>query len=230
MKDYYIFTYGDRIADVYDEWLQAGDSTDAVATLAELAGEGPVLELGIGTGRLALPLMERGLEVHGIDASEAMVAKLGEKPGGQRIPVTLGDFADVGVEAFYSLVFVAANTFFGLLTQEDQLRCFANVASRLEDGGVFVLEAFVPDLTLSDRGQRLGVRSVGLNSLGIVASRHDPLAQTIDGQLIELREEGGGGLCPFAFATPGHLSSTSWPASPACGCGSAGVAGSASPS
>src|SRR3954468_4857255 len=115
MEGYGPATYGDRIADVYDALYEETLDTDrAVETLAELAGDGPVLELAIGTGRLALPLAERGLEVHGVDASEAMVAKLREKPGGDRIPVTMGDFADVPVEGVYSLVFVAFNTLFGL--------------------------------------------------------------------------------------------------------------------
>src|SRR5881409_3770206 len=101
MERYDPSTYGERIAHVYDEWYGEAEflETDAtVAALAELAGGGPVLELAIGTGRVALPLAERGVEVHGIDASQAMVAKLHEKPGGADIPVTMGDFADVAVE------------------------------------------------------------------------------------------------------------------------------------
>src|SRR3954470_24331414 len=116
-EDYGPETYGNRIAAVYDEWYgEAGFlETDAsVELVAELAQGGPVLELAIGTGRLALPLAERGLEVHGVDASEAMVEKLREKPGGDAIPVTIGDFADVGVEGSYSLIFVVFNTLFGL--------------------------------------------------------------------------------------------------------------------
>src|SRR5437764_3548892 len=101
MEGYAPETYGDRIADVYDTIYPGLDTEAAVETLAGLAGGGPVLELAIGTGRLALPLAERGLEVHGIDASEAMVAKLREKPGGEAIPVTMGDFADVGVDGRY---------------------------------------------------------------------------------------------------------------------------------
>jgi SAM-dependent methyltransferase len=139
-------TYGDRWADVYDDWdvTAARDTERTVEVLAELAGSGPVLELAIGTGRVGLPLAERGLEVHGVDASEAMVAKLREKPGGDRIPVTMGDFADVPVEGRFTLVFVVFNTIFGLLTQADQVRCFRNVAERLTDDGRFVIEAFVP--------------------------------------------------------------------------------------
>jgi predicted TPR repeat methyltransferase len=154
MEGYGPETYGDRIADVYDGLYENLDTEGAVETLASLAGDGPVLELAIGTGRLALPLVERGLEVHGIDASEAMVAKLRDKSGGDRVRVTMGDFADVAVDGRYALIFVAFNTLFGLPTQDDQLRCFANVAARLVDSGVFVVEAFFPDLARFDRGQR----------------------------------------------------------------------------
>jgi ubiquinone/menaquinone biosynthesis C-methylase UbiE len=98
MAEYGPATYGDRIADVYETIYPDLDTEGAVERLVELAAGGPALELAIGTGRLALPLVERGIELHGIDASEAMVAKLREKPGGDRIPVTLGDFADVAVD------------------------------------------------------------------------------------------------------------------------------------
>jgi SAM-dependent methyltransferase len=182
MKGYDISTYGDRIADVYDEWHAELDPAEAVALLAELAGAGPVLELAVGTGRIALPLAERGLEVHGIDASEAMVAKLREKPGGDRIPVTVGDFADVEVEGRFSLVFVAFNTFFGLLTQDDQVRCFENVASHLTDDGAFVIEAFVPDVTRFDRGQRVSVLNIEVDSVRIDVGRHNVVAQTVEAQ------------------------------------------------
>jgi SAM-dependent methyltransferase len=149
MEGYDAATYGDRIADVYDNWYDHqswyAETNAAVDALAQLAGSGPVLELAIGTGRIALPLAEKGLEVHGIDSSEAMVEKLREKPGGGDIPVAIGDFADVGVDGRYSLVFVAFNTLFALDTQEEQIRCFRNVAARLADGGVFAVEAFVPE-------------------------------------------------------------------------------------
>ena len=205
MKDYDLSAYGERIADVYDDWLRAVDPTEAVARLAELAGHGSVLELGIGTGRIALPLQERGLEVHGIDASEAMLERLREKPGGERIRTTVGDLADVAVEGAYGLVFVAANTFFGVLTQEDQVRCLRNVEVRLREGGVFVIEAFVPDLARFDPG-RLSVRQVELETVRLEASRHDPVGQTIDGQAIELREHGAR-FFPFRirYAWPSEL-------------------------
>ena len=122
-------TYGERIADVYDDWPRLPATGErAVEFLAAAAGRGPILELGIGTGRLALPLANRGFAVHGIDASPAMVARLRAKPGGDRIPVTLGNFAEMAVSGRFSLVFVAFNTFFGLQSQEDQVRCFNGVA------------------------------------------------------------------------------------------------------
>src|SRR5436309_11087374 len=145
MEDWRPETYGERSAHVYDERVAKLplDTEGAVETLAELAGDGPVLELAVGTGRLAIPLAERGLEVHGIDASEAMVAKLREKPGGDRVQVTMGDFADVGVDVLYRLIFVGFNTFFALESQDEQVRCFENVARRLTDDGVFSIDAFV---------------------------------------------------------------------------------------
>jgi SAM-dependent methyltransferase len=189
MHGYEPSTYGDRIADRYDEWFGLPqDTPDAVAFLAEAAGGGPVLELAIGTGRLGLPLAERGLEVHGIDASEAMLAKLRAKPGGDRIPVTMGDFAEVGVEGSYRLIFVAFNTFFALPTQEDQIRCFANVARHLEPGGAFVIEAFVPDLSRFDRGQRIGAQQVDANSVVLEVSRHDAAEQRTNSMHVVIEE------------------------------------------
>src|SRR3989442_15880755 len=110
-------TYGDRIADVYDNFFGlSGDTAIAVEFLTELAGAGPALELGIGTGRIALPLAERGITVHGIDASEAMVAKLRAKSGGERLPVTIGDFTEFQLEKAFSMIFVVFNTFFAVLS------------------------------------------------------------------------------------------------------------------
>ena len=148
MESYDASTYGDRIADVYDRWYDGAaflDRDSAVETLADLAVDGPALELAVGTGRIALPLRERGVEVHGIDASEAMVAKLRGKPGGDAIPVTIGDFADVAVDGRFRLVYVVFNTFFALDSQDEQIRCFENVAAHLTEDGVFVIEAFVPE-------------------------------------------------------------------------------------
>jgi SAM-dependent methyltransferase len=157
MEGYRPETYGDRIADVYDAMMaNLPDPADSVDRLAELAGSGPALELGIGTGRVALPLAARGVQVHGIDASEAMVERLRAKPGGEAIPVTLGDFAGVPVEGSYRLVYVVFNTFFALLTQDDQVRCFAGVARRLAPGDAFLLQGFVPDQGLHPGGRACG--------------------------------------------------------------------------
>lgn len=191
MEGYGPATYGDRIADIYDSLYEDTlDTAAAIETLAELAGGGPVLELAIGTGRLALPLAQRGLEMHGIDASERMVEKLRAKPGGDAIRITQGDFADVAVEGTYSLIFLVFNTLFALLTQEDQLRCFANAGKRLADGGVFVVEAFMPDLARFDRGQRTQVYRVDAGHVMLDASRHDAVEQRVDSQHLVLSEEG----------------------------------------
>jgi SAM-dependent methyltransferase len=185
MSDYGPETYGERWADVYDEWVvrhaATSDAERVADRLAELAGGGAALELAIGTGRIALALQARGVRVRGIDASEAMVAKLRAKPGGEHIDVTVGDFADVAVDGTYRLIFVVFNTFFALLSQDDQIRCFANVARRLAGDGVFVIEAFFPDVTRFDRGQRLAALAVETDSMHLEASRHDPVAQRVDG-------------------------------------------------
>jgi SAM-dependent methyltransferase len=191
MDDYGVSTYGERIAAVYDELFPAPDTETTVERLAELAGSGRVLELGIGTGRLSLPLLARGIEVEGIDASEAMVARLRAKPGGDRIPVTIGDFADVAAEGEFALVFVAFNTFFGLLTQEDQVRCFSNVAARLAPGGAFVIGAFVPDLARFDRGQRTSAVQVSVEHVMLEVTRHDLARQRIDSQQVLLSDASG---------------------------------------
>jgi SAM-dependent methyltransferase len=189
MNEYVASTYGDQIADVYDKLFREPDPS-AIETLADLAGRGPVLELGIGTGRLALPLAERGIVVHGIDASRAMVEKLRRKPGGAEIPVTLGDFSNVALDQKYALVFVAFNTFFALQTQEEQVRCFQQVASGLRNGGAFLIEAFVPDLARFDRGQRLAVSRVDPDRVWLEAARHQAATQVVDSKLVALSEKG----------------------------------------
>jgi SAM-dependent methyltransferase len=191
MDDYRPETYGDRIADLYDAMTAAmPDPLDCVDRLAELAGAGPALELGIGTGRVALPLAARGVEVHGIDASAAMVERLRAKPGGEAIPVTLGDFADLSVEGGYRLVYAVFNTFFSLLTQDDQVRCFRAVADRLTPDGAFALELFVPDPTLHPGGQSIRTRHLGLDLVRFDLALHDPVAQRVDFQNVLLTADG----------------------------------------
>ncbi len=190
MQGYGARTYGDRIAEVYDGLYEALDTDAAVEALVGLARGGRVLELAVGTGRLALPLAARGLEVHGVDASEEMVAKLRAKPDADRVTVVFGDFVDPPVEAPFSLVFVAFNTFFALRTQEEQLRCISNVAALLGSGGVFALEAFVPDLTRFDREQRVQTTRVELEEVWLDVSSHDPVGQRVTSQHVRLREDG----------------------------------------
>ena len=190
MKGYEARTYGDLIADVYDELYRELDPTPAVEALVALAGGGSALELAIGTGRIALPLAERGVEVHGIDVSEAMVERLRAKPGGDRIPITIGDFADVGVEGRFSLVFIAFNTFFALTSQREQVRCFANVATRLAEGGVFTLELFVPDIARFRGHQSVSAPRVELDTVMLDVARHDPVTQRIDAQLVAITPAG----------------------------------------
>src|SRR3990172_1947219 len=194
MDDYTAFTYGDRIAETYDRWYAdlpfGGDLATAVSFLRGLAGEGPALELGIGTGRVALPLGEAGVEIHGIDASEEMVARLREKPGGGGIPVTIAGFRTFSVEHRYRLVYVVFNTFFGLLTQEDQVECFHAVADHLAPGGVFVMEAFVPDPGRFDRGQRASAIDVTADEVRLEVTKHDALEQRSVSQHVVIREDG----------------------------------------
>ena len=123
--------------------------------LAELAGDGRALELGIGTGRIALPLSKRGVPVHGIDLSKAMVAQLRKKPGGKAIGVTIGDFATTKVDGSFSLAYLVFNTILNLTTQAAQVACFRNVASHLEPGGRFVIEVGVPELQRLPPGETI---------------------------------------------------------------------------
>lgn len=190
MSGYDAATYGDGIAEIYDQWYSSLDSEGAVGFLAELAGQGPALELGIGTGRVALPLARRGIAVHGIEASAAMVAKLRAKPDGDGIPVTMGDFADVDVRGEFPLVYIPFNTLFCLLTQDEQLRCFRNVAGRLSPNGVFVVEAFVPDLSRFDREQRLGLEDFAPDGIRIEASKHDRAAQRVETRHVVISRRG----------------------------------------
>ena len=177
------------MAEVYDEWFGTpGDANDEVSFLSELAGRGPALELGVGTGRVALPLAEKGIEVRGIDASEAMVEKLRAKPDGDNVPVSIGDFADVDVEGRFSLVYVVFYTFFALLSQEDQVRCFANVAERLDKEGVFVVEAFMPDPARLQGGEVTQTKRVEVDRAFLETSRYDPVEQRVYSQNIAMGE------------------------------------------
>ena len=183
-------TYGERIADVYDTWYKPVDTADEVALLKELANGGRALELGIGTGRIAVPLAAAGVEVHGIDASPSIVEQMRPKPGGDAIPVTIGDMADVQVEGTFPLVFVVFNTFFMLTSQEAQLRCFRNVAAHLAPGGRFLVHVFVPDTSLIEKGSSVSVREATPDLVRLDTTVFDALAQSIDNTQLRITETG----------------------------------------
>jgi cyclopropane fatty-acyl-phospholipid synthase-like methyltransferase len=209
MEGYRPETYGEKMANTYDAFarMRLGELPVAVVDrLAQLAGGGRALELGIGTGRVALPLAARGVEVAGLDVSAPMVAKMQEKPGGDRIQVTMGDMVDVGVDGSFNLVFVVFNTFFALLTQEEQITCFRNVAARLERGGCFLIEAFFPDVSRYDRNQRVDALDVSIDGVVISVAMHDRAAQRIDAANLTLGEDGIG-VMPVAlrYAWPSEL-------------------------
>ena len=144
-KDYFAGDVAGRYDGSSAEMFAPEVVAPTVAFLADLAGGGPALELGIGTGRIALPLAEQGVPVHGIDLSPDMVAQLRAKPGGSVIPVEIGDFAATRVDGSFALVYVVFNTFNNLTTQEAQVACVENVAAHLAPGGAFVVEAGVPN-------------------------------------------------------------------------------------
>lgn len=191
MEGYGSSTWGDNIASKYDSLF--GRTFDVEATvdfLLDESGPGPMLELGVGTGRVALPLVEHGVNVHGIDASQSMIDQLRAKPGGEEIDVRVGDFGEASLGGPYGLVFVVFNTFFALTSQDIQVRCFKNVASALHSDGCFVLEVFVPDQTRWSQHQRVGVDVVGVDSLTLEASRHDPVNQRVEAQQVVFSQVG----------------------------------------
>ena len=193
MDDYTASTYGDRIAEVYDEmYPMRADVGATVDALVRLAGDGPALELGIGTGRIALPLAERGIEVHGIDASEKIVGRMRAKPGGDAIPVTIGDFSDFSIEGGkpFALVYVVFNTLFQATSQQAQVNCFRSVAAHLADDGVFLVEAFVPDPTRFTRNQNVSAGRVESDLIALDISRHDPVNQFVSSQHVFITESG----------------------------------------
>jgi SAM-dependent methyltransferase len=163
--------FDERIASRYDdssaEMFAAEAVEPAVELLAELAGGARALELGIGTGRIALPLAQRRVEVHGIDLSSAMVARLREKPGGEEIPVAIGDFASTRVDGAFRLAYLVFNTINNLTTQAEQVACFRNVAAHLEPGGRFVIEVAVPDLRRLPPGETMHVFDASEGHWGI---------------------------------------------------------------
>ncbi|MFD6611848.1 class I SAM-dependent methyltransferase [Micromonospora chalcea] len=189
--------FGRLWADTYDGPGNP-DPAPAVDFLAPLADGGPVLELAVGTGRVALPLAARGLTVEGVEASPEMVAHLRAKPGGADLPVTIGDMADVPVTGPYRLVFLVFNTLFNLVSEERQAACFRNVARVLAPGGAFVIETFVPDPADFDRDEQVQVREVTEDSATIRVHRYDRAAQTFVRQTVTF-DASGVHLKPFAM-------------------------------
>jgi SAM-dependent methyltransferase len=201
--------FDEPVAETYDEYsteMFLPEVVDPVVDfLADLAGDGAALELGIGTGRIALPLAARGVPVQGIDLSEAMVARLRAKPGGADIPVMIGDFATTRVDGSFALAYLVFNTISNLTTQDEQVACFENVASHLEPGGCFVIELEVPDLQRLPHGERfvvfhvcdthVGIDEYDVASQGLV-SHH--LQQTEDRTF---RRSSG----PFRYVWPSEL-------------------------
>jgi len=152
--------FDESVAARYDDENEGGMFDPSVVEstvdfLAKLAGNGRALEFGIGTGRIAIPLAKRGIEVHGIDLSNAMVARLKAKPGGDQIPVTLGDFATTKVDGTFALAYLVFNTINNLTTQAAQVACFKNAASHLEPGGCFVIEVGIPQLQRLPPGETI---------------------------------------------------------------------------
>jgi len=176
----------------------------AVRFLADLAGTGAALELGIGTGRLAIPLSQRGVGVHGIDLSPDMVAQLQAKPGTDDIGVTIGDFATASVDGTFKVASLVRNTIMNLTTQDEQIACFQNVAAQLEPGGCFVIEVGVPGLQRIPPGETVRAFTVTPTHLGF--EEYDVATQiafshhywVVDGQLETLS-------APFRYVWPSEL-------------------------
>ena len=200
--------FGERVAARYDEssadLFEPAAVDPVVDFLAALAGHGAALEFGIGTGRIALPLAHRGIRVHGIDLSEAMVARLRAKPGAERIDVTIGDFAATTVDGRFSVAYLVFNTIMNLTTQDGQVACFQNVAAHLEPGGCFVIEVMVPALQRLPPGEtvrpfdvtptHLGFDEYDVASQGLISHHYS----IIDGNL-EV------GSMPFRYVWPAEL-------------------------
>ncbi|MEU1013069.1 class I SAM-dependent methyltransferase [Streptomyces sp. NPDC005890] len=183
-------SYGEELADIYDNWIVRlqQDTEPTVRFLADLAervakdtGERRVLELGIGTGRVALPLAARGADVTGIDASEEMLGRLRDKPGSDTVSLVHGDFTEPDVRGPFGLVYVVFNTLYSLAAQEDQIRCLDRAAALLPEGGAFVFQGFVPDIARFEAarqsGQQMEVARTGDTSLNLGIDRHDPVHQ-----------------------------------------------------
>ncbi len=200
--------FDDRVAATYDESegeMFAADVIEPVVDLlAELAGDGRALELGIGTGRIALPLTRRGVEVHGIELSHAMVAQMRAKPGGDAIPVTIGDFATTRVDGTFSVAYLVFNTIMNLTTQAAQVACFRNVAAHLEPGGTFVVEVMIPELQRLPPGETFRAYNVTSTSWSI--DEYDVANQGLISHHVEVVEGVVDRLSiPFRYVWPAEL-------------------------
>ncbi len=199
--------FGEPVAARYDDdaaIFEPAVVDPVVDLLIELAGGGRALELGIGTGRIALPLARRAVQVHGIELSNAMAARLRAKPGGQEIGVTIGDFATTTVDGTFSVAYLVFNTIMNLTTQAAQVACFRNVAAHLEPGGCFVIEVGIPALRQLPAGETIHAFHVGETSWGLdeydvarqgLVSHH---FRIVDGKLARLS-------IPFRYAWPAEL-------------------------
>jgi SAM-dependent methyltransferase len=185
--------------------FEPGAVGPAVEFLAGLAGEGRALELGIGTGRIALPLAGRGIPVHGIDLSEEMIERLRAKPGAEQIGVTVGDFATTRVDGAFSLAYLVFNTIGNLTTQDMQIACFGNVAAHLEPGGCFVIELGVPKLRRLPPGERFVIFDQSETHVGI--DEYDVAQQRLVSHHYTRREDGTfeHGSLPFRYVWPAEL-------------------------
>jgi SAM-dependent methyltransferase len=203
-KDY----FGEQVAAGYDEssaeMFEPAVVDPVVDFLADLAGGGAALELGIGTGRIALPLARRGVRVHGIDLSEAMVARLRAKPGGEQIGVTIGDFATTTVEGRFSVAYLVFNTIGNLTSQDEQVACFQNAAAHLEPGGCFVIEVGIPQLRRLPPGET--VRAFALTPTHLGFDEYDIANQGLISH--HYRVEGGkfeASSLPLRYVWPSEL-------------------------
>ncbi|HEX5861904.1 MAG TPA: class I SAM-dependent methyltransferase [Nocardioides sp.] len=182
-------SFGPETAAHYDD-TSRGDEDETVAFLAELAGSRPVLELATGTGRIALPLAARGIEVDGIEQSAAMIARLREKPGGAELRVVQGDMAvDVGPGGPYGLVFLVFNTIGNILTQDGQVACFENAARQLLPDGVFVVEKQLPWVSVP-REQFVNAEYVGADAVVLDVNRYDPSTQILSENHVRISADG----------------------------------------
>lgn len=189
MENYTSSTYGDKMADIYDQIQGERDAPDTLDFLIPLA-KGKALELGIGTGRVAIPLAQAGIDVFGIDSSLAMIKQLKAKPGGEKISIVQGDMADLSMDSQFPLIFVIFGTFFCLTSQESQIQCFQRVAQHLMDDGVFVIEASVPDFTAFTRNQNVRLSNIGINHVIITSTEHDPVSQKTTTQHLMVTDNG----------------------------------------